>query len=806
MLMSIASSTPPNPREAIGLTSAEKSDILYLYRRPSSGTRRSGSRSLRPSGAYRDQAAGLVSGSFVPEQQSTPIETREVRIGRILSELHDRRARGEPIDQDKIAAENPDIADELRRHFATLKDLQRQDQTIEGLVRQGLLASSAESDYRAELGPYRIIEYLGRGGMGIVLKAYEPALRRFVALKLLRPEMTEDAVALARFQREAQAAAGLHHPNILTIHAVGEHNGVHFISMEHIDGPTLADMIREQGPVSADVVRNLTKQILDGLIAAHDAGLIHRDIKPANLLLDKPAGNHDEGGGLPKIADFGLARVLSSQTKLTLPEQSFGTPQYMSPEQARGDEDIDHRTDLYSAGVVLYEMLTGRVPFRSETPTGVVHQILSNDPPEPALQNKSCDPALASIAMRLLAKRREDRFASAAEVLAALRSGRRVTSYERSRRQRRFAGRAVLLIAAITGIGWLLSGMSNASAPITAAKGIDNLVVVQRGTSSEWQPLYRFAEPNRVMAAAAVAHGSTGKTIVVASAQFPTEPQKILLAFDEDGGAIWDMDLSSDMDWPDCDSSRGWNCIGLLAADLDGQPGDEIIAIASDIGDYPSRFSIIDPVTRTIRATLWHQGDPHWSSDDVHRTIWLERDFFGPGHHAIIAKGVNNKLDGFYEPRETDPPPLTKWDIVPDMMIIDPRMMLGEGEGVGPPISPRLPFAPSRAIHAYAFLDLSTTDDNTFVDGADEVRRTLAAPTKYDVGCIEQLARSSEKVTDGTGPWFIVDLKHSDRKWGTVVTVDRDLQIRRIQKMPHDPAPKPDSFWREKWKVIDLRG
>ena len=725
-----------------------------------------------------------------------------MRIGRILSELQDRRARGEPIDHDQIAAEHPDIADELKHHFATLKNLHRQDQTIEGLVRQGLLAPSADSEYRAELGPYRIIEYLGRGGMGIVLKAYEPALRRFVALKLLRPEMTEDAVALARFQREAQAAAGLHHPNILTIHAVGQHNGVHFISMEHIDGPTLADMICEQGPLPADAIRKLTEQILNGLAAAHEAGLIHRDIKPANLLLDKPAGNHDEGGGMLKIADFGLARVLSSQTKLTLPEQSFGTPQYMSPEQARGDEDIDHRTDLYSAGVVLYEMLTGRVPFRSETPTAVIHQILSNDPPEPTLQNKTCDPALASIAMRLLAKRREDRFMTAAEVLAALRSGRRVASYERSRRRRRFAGRAVLLIAAITGIVWLFSGLGSASAPITAAKGIDNLVVVQRGTSSQWQPLYRFNEPNHVKSAVAVELGATGKTLVVAAPEIPPEAHKTILAFDDDGKEIWDMDLSSDLNWADCEPSRGWRCDGLMAADLDGLPGDEVIAIASDIGEYPSRFSIIDPVARTIRATLWHQGDPHWSSDSVHKTIWLERDFFGPGHHAIVAKGVNNKLDGFYEPRETDPPPLTKWDIVPDMMIIDPRKMLEEGEGIGPPFSPRVPFKPSRAIHAYAFLDLSTTDDNTFVDAADDVRRTLAAPRLDDVGCINQLARSSEKVTDGTGPWFVLHLKHSDKKWGAFVTVDRDLQIVRIHNMPHDPAPKPDSFWREKWKVI----
>ncbi len=746
-----------------------------------------------------------------------------MRIGRILSELHDRCARGEQIDQDQIAAQHPDIADELQGHFSTLRNLHRQDQTIEGLVRQGQLVPSSDPQYRAELGPYRIIEYLGRGGMGIVLKAYEPALRRFVALKLLRPEMTEDAVSLARFKREAQSAAGLHHPNVLTIYTVGDHDGVHFISMELIDGPTLADIVREQGPLPTEIIRSLMIQLFSGLSAAHAAGLIHRDIKSANLLIDGPTTSSpsDDGKDIQtlavdpiarntqaprpnlhdvptlKIADFGLARVLSSQTKLTLPQQSFGTPQYMSPEQARGEEDIDHRTDLYSAGVVLYEMLTGQVPFRSETPTAMIHQILSTDPPDPFSIRKDCDPALASIALRLLAKRREDRFGTAEEVLTVLQSGQRVTSYERRRRRVRTAALATLVIVALAGGAWLISP---AALPMTAATGKDNAVMVKFGRKAEWETLHRYDETNPVMTAAAVRVGASGKSIVVAGTKQPPQPNATIEAFDGKGSSIWTVDLTSDRLWPDCDPTNSWTCIKLLAVDLDNRPGEEIIAVASNYaGLYPSRISIVDPESRAIRATLWHQGNIFIATPPEPPTFWLEPDFFGPGHPAIVAQGFNNKLDGLYEPHEDDPPPLTKWDIVPVVMIIDPRKMLEEGERLSPPATWRVPIPASRAIHAYAFLDLSTTELPTFKADRSKV---LAQPRPEDVGSIERFSRWPDSAVDGTGPWFTVDLKAKFVEWGAMVTLDRNLNIIRFRELPHDPNPQPESYWRGKWKVM----
>lgn len=185
------------------------------------------------------------------------------------------------------------------------------------------------------------------------------------------------------------------------------------------------------------------RQTLSGLGAAHGANLVHRDIKPSNILLagllsesavESNSGAKEEAPFLAKIADFGLARVASSHSRITLPDSVLGTPEYMSPEQVRGEEDIDHRTDLYSAGVVLYEMLTGRTPFKADAPSVVIYQILHDDPPDPRVLSGTVDPKLASLALRMMAKRPEDRFDSAEEAMAALDRGRSVFSRERRRR------------------------------------------------------------------------------------------------------------------------------------------------------------------------------------------------------------------------------------------------------------------------------------------------------------------------------------------------------------------------------------
>jgi serine/threonine protein kinase len=260
------------------------------------------------------------------------------------------------------------------------------------------------------VGPYRIIEQLGQGGMATVLKAYHPALDRYVAIKALHPAIMEDASFLARFEREAKVVAKLDHPNIVPIYDFAEHEGQPYLVMKFIEGETLKARLAK-GPLSKSEAIKIVEAVGKALAYAHRRGYLHRDIKPSNVLLSPD--------GAIYLADFGLARIAEAGASTLSGDMLMGTPHYISPEQARGEHDLDHGTDIYSFGVVLYELIVGRVPYNADTPFSIIHDHIYTPLPMPRKINPTVPEAIERVLLKALAKERGDRYASVEEMVTA---------------------------------------------------------------------------------------------------------------------------------------------------------------------------------------------------------------------------------------------------------------------------------------------------------------------------------------------------------------------------------------------------
>jgi serine/threonine protein kinase len=347
------------------------------------------------------------------------------RVEQVLSEYSQRVAAGEPISPSDLISQNPAVADVLRSYFAgggEKAETAFSDAAGASGTHYVRLTSQATIPPRKppaaqplpeRFGRYKIVRSLGSGAMGDVYLADDTQLDRPVALKIPRFADDHDDELIERFYREARAAATVRHPNLCPVYDAGEIDGIHYLSMAFIEGRPLCDWLSTKKRFAPREAATLILKLAKALNAAHTSGVIHRDLKPANIMLD----SHDE----PIIMDFGLSRRTNKEdARLTQSGLVMGSPSYMSPEQVEGDSDkIGPPSDIYSLGIVFYELLTGDVPFRGSI-ASVLGQIVTVSPKKPSALVRTIDPALEAICLKMIAKRPEDRFASMREVAAAL--------------------------------------------------------------------------------------------------------------------------------------------------------------------------------------------------------------------------------------------------------------------------------------------------------------------------------------------------------------------------------------------------
>jgi hypothetical protein len=341
-------------------------------------------------------------------------EDREGRLDRVLASFIDEAESGAPRDRREWLIAYPEFFDELSDFFADRDAIER----IAAPLRDAALAGRRElvpdwldppahPEHLGSLAGYEVIDWLGRGGMGVVFKAFDPALNRYVAVKVLAPQWSPDLDARRRFTREARAAAAISHPHVITIHAVGEWKGRPYLVMEYVPGASLQQRIDEGRLLGVAEVLRIGMQAASGLAEAHAQGLVHRDIKPSNVMLESDLER-------VKITDFGLARAVDD-TFLTQHGTLAGTPRYMAPEQARG-ERLDRRADLFSLGGVLYALCTGRPAFDGDSTPAVIRNVCEATPTPVRELNPDVPAWLAEIIERLLEKDPAARFQSASEL------------------------------------------------------------------------------------------------------------------------------------------------------------------------------------------------------------------------------------------------------------------------------------------------------------------------------------------------------------------------------------------------------
>jgi hypothetical protein len=330
------------------------------------------------------------------------------RFALLLADLTDRAQRGEAVNLEEQCRTHPEFADELRSLWGAVMVAQAagSHSLVETVAPAKPEYPSGSIQLPSRFGDYELLEELGRGGMGIVYRARQLSLGREVAVKMMLRGPYATAADRDRFQAEAMAVAKLDHPHIVPVYEVGEIDGVPYFSMKYIAGETLSTKLAD-GPMPSREAASLLATVARTIHFAHTRGVLHRDLKPSNILLDE--------SGEPHVTDFGLAKQLADHASLTRTGAVLGTPAYMAPEQAAGDRGhVGPASDVYSLGVILYHMLTGRPPFQGATPVDTVLMVLEQDPVPPRMLNPKADRDLEMICLRCLQKPSDLRYASAA--------------------------------------------------------------------------------------------------------------------------------------------------------------------------------------------------------------------------------------------------------------------------------------------------------------------------------------------------------------------------------------------------------
>lgn len=361
---------------------------------------------------------------------TAPPVDRDELLADLLARLGEQLHRSGAADVEAVARAHPSLAGELRELWAVAQfaDLARRTPAVSADARTlpNTTRPAAEDGVALprEFGDFELLSELGRGGMGVVYKARQKSLGRTVALKMVREAHLASEDDRARFRAEAEAAARLHHPNIVTIHEVGSHDGQAYICMECVDGETLAEWVVASGPLPPREAARVVAVVARAVQHAHENGVLHRDLKPSNVLLssERTARSTDADSGprvprseyAPKISDFGLAKRTDTAESLTRTGAVVGTPSYMPPEQATGRKDLTPAADVYSLGAILYELLTGRPPFRASNTFDTLRMVLEQDPVPPRSLNPSVDRDLELICLKCLQKPTELRYPTAA--------------------------------------------------------------------------------------------------------------------------------------------------------------------------------------------------------------------------------------------------------------------------------------------------------------------------------------------------------------------------------------------------------